>query len=123
MFNPTKRGGTIMRGFKAAILTSLFLMVTNSAMATQEINDAAVVDYDMNYDEKVCTVIIDRDTPTNASTEKCTQRRFSWKCFNDDYLWHMILHIHKNKLLIDIRYSSDKCFDDKSSNFELLTVW
>jgi len=112
-----------MRGIKAAILTSLFLMITSSAMATMEINDAAVVDYDMNYDEKVCTVIIDRDTPTNASTEKCTQRRFSWKCFNDDYLWHMVMHIHKNKLPIDIRYSSDMCFDDKSSNFQLLTVW
>lgn len=48
-----------MRGIKATTLTSLFLMVTSSAMAIMEINDAAVIDYDMNYDEKVCTVIID----------------------------------------------------------------
>jgi hypothetical protein len=112
-----------MRQLTAIIFTFIILMVASMAMATQEVKDAAIVEYDMNHDDKVCTVIIGSDVPTNAATEKCTQRTFSWKCFNDDYLWHMILHIHKNKLPIDIRYSSDKCFDDKANNLQLLTVW
>jgi hypothetical protein len=85
-----------MRQLTAIIFTFIILMVASIAMATQEVKDAAIVDYDMNHDNKVCTITIDMDVPTNASTEKCTPRTFSWKCFNDDYLWHMVLHIHKN---------------------------
>lgn len=99
------------------------LLFANQAFATQEIKDVAIVGYGMNHDDKICTVTIDKDIPTSASTAKCTQRTFSWKCFNDDYLWHMIMHINNNKLPIDIRYSSDGCFDEKSGNFKLLTVW
>ena len=112
-----------MRILITIILIFLFVTVANSVMATHEIKDVAIVDYDMNHDEKVCTVTIDRDAPINGSIEKCTQRVFSWKCFNDDYLWHMVLHIHKNNLPIDIRYSSDECFDDSTKNMKLLTVW
>ena len=108
-------------GFVISIFATLFLV--NQAIANQEIKDVAIVDYNMNHDDKICTVTIDKEVPTSASTEKCTARTFSWKCFNDDYLWHMVLHINKNKLPIDIRYSSDECFDEKSLNFKLLTVW
>jgi len=110
---------------KVGMVISIFasLLFVNQAIAFQEIKDAAIVDYDIIHMEKICTITIDRDIPTSASTEKCTQRAFSWKCLSDDYLWHMVLHIYKNKLPIDIRYSSDGCFDEKSGNFKLLTVW
>ncbi len=110
---------------KVCMVISIFatLLFVNQAIATQEIKDVAIVDYNMNHDDKICTITIDKDIQTSSSTEKCTQRAFSWKCFNDDYLWHMVLHINKNKLPIDIRYSSKECFDEKSGNFKLLTVW
>ena len=111
-----------MKQATIAFLVFLPLMVTSLATATQEVKDAAIVDNNMNHDDKVCTIVIDRDVTTNAVTKKCIQRKFSWKCFNDDYLWHMVLHIHKNKLPIDIRYSSEKCFDEKVNNMQLLTV-
>lgn len=112
-----------MKKLMVSTLILMSLMVANSAMAIEEIKDVALVDYKMNHDKKECSLTIDRDIPTNASTDKCTQRTFSWKCFNDDYLWHMVLHIHKNQLPIDIRYSTDKCFEGESNNFQLLTVW
>jgi len=112
-----------MKRLTVMILSLIFFMVPNTIMAMQEVKDAAIVDFEMNHQKKVCTITIDRDVPTDAATEKCTQRAFSWKCFNDDYLWHMVLHIHKQKLQIDVRYSSDKCFDETNNNFQLLTVW
>jgi hypothetical protein len=112
-----------MRHLTAIFLTLIFLMIVSIAMAAQEVKDAAIVDYDMIHDDKVCTITIDRDVQTDGSTEKCTPRAFSWKCLNDDYLWHMVLHIHKNQLPIDIRYSSEECFDDSIKNLKLLTVW
>lgn len=109
-------------GIALGILT--ILVSANLAIATSlEIEDVTVVEYKMNHVEQICTIAIDRDVPTSEATKGCTQRRFSWKCFIDDYLWKMVLHIEENNLPIDIRYSSDECFDEKSSNFKLLTVW
>jgi len=110
---------------KLVIIIAIFatVIVINQAFAFQEIKDVSIVDVDMNYEDKVCTITIDQDIPTSSSTKNCTPKTFSWKCFTDDYIWHMILHINETKAPIDMRYSSDECFDEKTRNFRLLTVW
>ena len=112
-----------MRTVAILIAAAIIMLFVNKAFAIQEIKDVSIVEVSMNHDEKICTIIIDQNIPPSDSTGECTQRNFSWKCFNDDYLWHMVLHIKKNNLPIDIRYSSDECFNGKSGNFKLLTVW
>lgn len=108
-------------GIGVGVLT--LLMWANLAIASQEIKGVTVYEYKMNFVDQVCTITIDQDVPTSEATKNCTQRKFSWKCLIDDYLWKMLLHIEQNNLHIDIRYSSAGCFDEKSGNFELLTVW
>ncbi len=112
-----------MRKTQIILLAMICIMSVSGASAMQEVNDATIVDYTINYDQKKCTIIIDQDHPVTESTRQCKRKAFSWKCLNDDYLWHMVQHLNKNHLPIDIRYADSKCFDGEGSNMQLLTVW
>ncbi len=112
-----------MNVLKIVFITFCILTIGSIACATQEIKGVSIVDTQIDYDNKVCTIIIDRDHPVTDLTSKCTSRKFSWRCFSDDYLWHMVLHVKKNNLTIDIRYSDEKCFGGKQNNMLLLTAW
>lgn len=113
-----------MKKFTIVISILSSLLFVNQVIAVQVIKDAVIVFRHIDLNERTCTIIVNKYIPPSAATKKCHQSHFSWRCHDDDnYLWRMVLHNHGNKLPINIRYSSEKCFNQKSRNFQLLNLW
>lgn len=112
-----------MNKYIVAALSLGMLLVTGSALAWQQVYDAIVVDYKVDYAKRICTFVINKKHPVTTATAGCNRRTFSWQCLGDtDYRFQLAMASFKNANPIHIRYSEYACHDYTGDMF-LLTDW
>ncbi len=104
-----------------------FFGVGTKVYASQEVENARIINFDCFGRTRTCTLTINRNHPTTSRTASCKSRTFAWNRDDKPNIYRRVREAYDTDTLVGLRYSEYRCYDARREGgdryMSLINIW